>query len=170
MAYEKQTWTTGQIIGDTKLNHIEEGIEMANSNYEKTVWNTGDVITAEKLNKIEEGIASGGDFSTAEVTLIVADNTTSYINYPSVAGLVTSYDGEEEVQKISSVTLEPGGYMSPTPQEKTVTVVLYQGRVSFPMSDDVITDINGDISYDSDSGIYEITGDCTISMHKYIPG
>ena len=56
MAYEKQTWEMGQVIGDTKLNHIEEGVEMANSNYEKTVWNTGDVITAEKLNKIEKGI------------------------------------------------------------------------------------------------------------------
>lgn len=28
--------------------------------YEKQTWQTGDVITADKLNHIEDGIASGG--------------------------------------------------------------------------------------------------------------
>lgn len=28
--------------------------------YEKQTWNTGDVITEEKLNHIEDGIANGG--------------------------------------------------------------------------------------------------------------
>ena len=26
MAYEKQTWTTGEVITETKLNHMEDGI------------------------------------------------------------------------------------------------------------------------------------------------
>lgn len=30
--------------------------------YEKQTWNTGDVITEEKLNHMEDGIASGGMF------------------------------------------------------------------------------------------------------------
>lgn len=26
MAYEKQTWVTGEVITEEKLNHIEEGV------------------------------------------------------------------------------------------------------------------------------------------------
>ena len=50
MAYEKQTWTNGDIITAEKLNHMEDGIENASDsgggNYEIKVLNKGDYSTS----------------------------------------------------------------------------------------------------------------------------
>ncbi len=45
--------------------------------YEKQTWNTGDVITEEKLNHMEDGIATGGGiYSYGEVALLDDEVTT----------------------------------------------------------------------------------------------
>ena len=86
MAYEKQTWETGQIITAGKLNHMEDGIDENNMAYEKQTWETGDVITAEKLNHMESGIEGGGgsgesDFSTATVSVHLSDDSVFASGY-----------------------------------------------------------------------------------------
>lgn len=88
MAYEKQTWETGQIITAVKLNHMEDGIDENNMAYEKQTWETGDVITAEKLNHMESGIEDGGgggggesDFSTATVSVHLSSDSVFASGY-----------------------------------------------------------------------------------------
>lgn len=51
MAYEKQTWTTGEVITQEKLNHMEDGIEDGVNGYECTE-------TSEEL--FEETVKTGG--------------------------------------------------------------------------------------------------------------
>jgi len=44
MAYEKQTWTTGEVITEEKLNHIEDGIA-----------NAGDGVLVVNMNQTKDG-------------------------------------------------------------------------------------------------------------------
>lgn len=159
MAYEKQTWQTGDVITQEKLNHMEEGIAL-DENYEKQTWSTGDVITAEKLNHMEDGIGNaggGGDWSFAEVTFMAKwaaqEGLTSYvITLPYVSNdiLICRYT---EV-------------WSHEPQ--TVQIPLYKGSVQ--LQSNAFTDVDfsstpelsGDVSFSN--GVFEITGDSTITL------
>ena len=58
--------------------------------YEKQTWNTGDVITEEKLNHIEDGIATGGGIYTyGEVPLFDGEVTTVSDDSPYAGGEIT---------------------------------------------------------------------------------
>ena len=91
MAYEKQTWQTGDIITANKMNYIENGIAEINEEgedmgYEKQVWQTGDIITAEKLNHIQDGIAAldgGGESIEPEMRVISIFNNTTHSVVPN---------------------------------------------------------------------------------------
>ena len=72
MSYEPTEWKNGDVITETELNDIEQGVRSMNSAYTPTTWANGDIITAEKLNNIETGLANGPTgkvniTSTAEV-------------------------------------------------------------------------------------------------------
>lgn len=88
MAYSKQTWTSGEIITDAKLNHIEDGI----ANIELTPGPKGDkgdtgqqgpagkngsdakqitkvVINTDATDKVTGGTVTFTDESTVEITI-----------------------------------------------------------------------------------------------------
>lgn len=57
MAYEKQTWTTGEVITQEKLNHMEQGIEDAYELPTVTETDNGKVLGVENG---QFGLVSGG--------------------------------------------------------------------------------------------------------------
>lgn len=85
MAYSKQTWTSGEIITDAKLNHIEDGI----ANIELTPGPKGEpgqqgpagrdgsdakqitkvVINTDATDKVTGGTVTFTDESTVEITI-----------------------------------------------------------------------------------------------------
>ena len=59
MAYEKQTWATGDIITANKLNHMEDGIA-EDSVFVVTFTNDGESITADKtITEVREAYLAG---------------------------------------------------------------------------------------------------------------
>ncbi len=58
--------------------------------YSKQTWNTGDVITEEKLNHMEDGISTGGGIYTyGEAPLFDGEVTTVSDGSPYAAGEIT---------------------------------------------------------------------------------
>lgn len=71
MAYDKQTWNTTSYVNPTRMNHIEDGIEAADSK-------TADDIPYDSNNSVKDKIDEKvGDWTLYEAT------TTGYINLPS---------------------------------------------------------------------------------------
>lgn len=145
MSYDKNTWQTGDVITASKLNNIESGVKGVNMSYDKTTWQTGDVITATKLNNIEDGIANASgssDFTTANVTLT---GSSTSMELPLVyedaggAGIICP-----------ARTYEAGTY----------EIVLYKGMTIVEITAEIT--VEGNIEQ-LDDGIYQITGDCTIT-------
>lgn len=59
MSYEKQTWTTGEVITAEKLNHMEDGI--GSCVMVATATEDGEFIVLDKTyNEINNHLASGG--------------------------------------------------------------------------------------------------------------
>lgn len=57
MAYEKQTWTTGEVITEEKLNHIEDGLAEAGQtsyfdiNMNDGEWTITDLSTRQEVSR-----------------------------------------------------------------------------------------------------------------------
>ena len=151
MSYEPTTWARGTKITAQKLNNIERGVESVNSEYTPTTWAEGDIVTATKLNNIEQGIANasggGGDFSTAEVTVI--NNTEDVILY------LPNTNDEEGWTHLGATVYGNGVH----------TVVLYKGAAHGELSADAELTVTGDIS--TEDGII-VTGNGTITINPYI--
>ena len=54
MAYEKQTWTTGEVITQEKLNHMEDGIANAGGD-------AGYECVEESTVLFDDEVTTGGD-------------------------------------------------------------------------------------------------------------
>lgn len=79
--------------------------------YEKQTWTTGEVITQEKLNHMEEGIASGGTLvvhETVENNIHTLDKTWKEIKDAVMAGaiVVVPIFFEEEVEGVTVIRYE----------------------------------------------------------------
>lgn len=74
--------------------------------YEKQTWQTGDVITAPKLNHMEDGIESapGYRIESQELVIIPEQTVTTEENYGSIGGELTVADGIEEAPETLTVT------------------------------------------------------------------
>lgn len=57
MSYEKQTWTTGDIITAEKLNHIENGIENSNNSNPLIIFTPGNSTTEVRCNYTTDEVA-----------------------------------------------------------------------------------------------------------------
>lgn len=159
MPYEPTEWVRGTKITASKLNNIESGVQSVNSEYTPTTWAEGDIVTATKLNNIEQGIANasggGGDFSVAEVTvgegvdgqlLGVIDDPSESWDLPQ-GTLPSVIDGTESISG------------------KINNVCLYNGHTLFYAYSSVA--VTGNITLLTtayDTSIYDITGDCTITI------
>ena len=146
MAYTPTEWVSGTIISASKLNNIERGVESVNSEYTPTTWAEGDTVTAAKLNKIEQGIAAvSNDFSTAQVTV-----TNDYFTYFSMATILVD----------PQYSLE--GSYGKTDGTSPFTIILYKGKAYLWL--DNVESTSGSISLDPNTGLYVVTGDCSITF------
>lgn len=157
MSYEPTEWVRGTKITATKLNNIEQGVQSVNSEYTPTTWAEGDIVTATKLNNIEQGIVNaggggGGDFSTAEVTVVNQSEYNFWLSLPNIYG-------DELYSGLDS------GDLDDTP----LTTVLYKNAIapSVISRDEHEFRIEGSgsvvISPDTHQ-VVAITGDCTLTI------
>lgn len=180
MATQKgRNWSSGDIVTAANLSSVERGVSAMAEEYTPTTWSNGDTVTAAGLNNIEQGIANaggGGDFSTAQVTFINADTTTSpyavnafYVDSDcinmspfnvseSVTIEVPLYKGKTEMSAfILSQTSQ--SYMPTT--TGGASLVLGQGAPKFVITGDGTITAKGA----NQEGIpINHTGDCTITI------
>lgn len=108
MAYEKQTWKTGDVVTSAKLNHMEDGIAAA---YEVmviggfTLGETGPSGTSDKTWKeIHDALATGSicvivvhhaeDVLQFQITNAYVDGGTRYVISDATRGLQIDTDSE----------------------------------------------------------------------------
>ena len=114
-------------------------------------------ISDVKVNGVEYGGGGGGDFSTAQVTLVASGSVDLYIpvigEFPIAAGLPpTLGDGLGYIAQYNEGT-------------SILTVVLYKGRAfATEKPGTIITALSG--SAEMVFGNVVITGDCTITAEE----
>lgn len=90
MAYEKQTWVTGEVITEEKLNHIEDGIEEA-------AQSGGALI----VNAVVQGDNDVLDKNFAEIYEALHNGTPVYIkNISEVGGPSEDYACVSELASV----------------------------------------------------------------------
>lgn len=158
MATQKgRNWSSGDIVTAANLSLIERGVSEVAEEYTPTTWANGDTVTATALNNIEQGIANAGgggssDFSTA--TLTVNGNFTQSDLF--IAPVVEKDPNNED---IAFPQIQSGN--------STYTVILYKGRsvlMCMGSQSRTIT-VSGNIE-NVYTGVYIITGDCTITINE----
>ena len=82
--------------------------------YDKQTWTTGEVITANKLNHMEDGIAAGGGSVlvvgyTADGETLTLDKTWQEIYDASLAIMMYQVDDDHEMLYIAGEALENKG-------------------------------------------------------------
>lgn len=121
MAYEKQTWTTGEVITEEKLNHMEDGIAGGGELYfiNVEVTENGGQYTAELVGAtIEEVLEKAKKASVcfAHVNLMV--NGAAYFgktfiaDYSSAYNMVTGVfynDNGNKITRAVTLTINNGG-------------------------------------------------------------
>lgn len=82
MAYEKQTWTTGEVITQEKLNHMEDGIKDAYELPAVTETDNGKVLGVEngQFGLVNGGGSGGG----ADTPFVINVSDIDYENYTAV--------------------------------------------------------------------------------------
>ena len=118
--------------------------------YTPDVWQNGDILTADKMNALEQAVASGGggssDLSTAQVTV----TNDSFAKFSMATILVDPQYGLEGSY---------GGTDGPT---SPFTIILYKGKGYLWLDD--VDSTSGSISRDPNTGLYVVTGDCSITF------
>ena len=82
--------------------------------YEKQNWKNGDVITETKLNHMEDGIATGGGVLVVGVTMVgetpTLDKTWQQIHDAPIAILKSESDGEVSIYFLAGLTSMEGEF------------------------------------------------------------
>ena len=166
MAYTPTEWACGDVVTAEKMNNIERGVSEIMSEYVPTEWSCGDVITAEALNKIEQGIANadsgGGDFNTAQVTLISAyGGAFSMVDF-------SPYQQPPYGDHAVFVTSDGQFVLSPetTSEQGETFTMIYLGDSVKLVAQDNTTQISGNVEQVPGSHAYIITGDCTLTGYQ----
>ena len=93
----------------------------------------------------------GGDFTTAQVTIVMGSQNTEGGSVPMVA-----INQSDEISYVSMDATNPG----------TFQAVLYKGKQVLDNGLQSIESVSGNITYDDEDEIYIITGDCTITIYQ----
>lgn len=116
MAYEKQTWANGDVITAAKLNHIEDGVEVASNSGEVVAFSfyryvdeqTGEVVDvlvgdpAPTVNDIVEALQQN-----KRVLVAVTDNVLGYSS--GVSELIShDYEGHLSAETSNSQSVNVG--------------------------------------------------------------
>ena len=114
----------------------------------KNITDNGTYDAADDLangySQVVVNVKGGGgssDFSTAEVTVVANDFFEMY-------GAFLQTDG----------TYFSNGYM-----DSPLTLALYKGK-AYIVINETVASTSGDITYDSETELYIVTGDCTITI------
>ena len=117
MAYEKQTWQTGDVITQEKLNHMEDGIAGAGGGSVLVVntnedLSTNSIVLDKTWAEIQEAVVSHG--VVVHKTLLGGDEIYTPVTVGVIAGLyivvsdfvftTTSIDGYPKYEDDSSPT------------------------------------------------------------------
>ena len=158
MATQKgRNWSSGDIVTAANLSSIERGVSAVAEEYTPTTWANGDTVTAVALNNIEQGIvnASGGssDFSTATVTGV----SDSFSKGAKVTGSFIFEDVPGGAPPTLSCEVEIGG-------GDVVLFALYKGSATVRITSSYTISVSGNITDLEYDNLYEITGDCTITI------
>lgn len=98
MAYEKQTWQTGDVVTSAKLNHMEDGIAAAGhivgTRIDETDWS---VVLTSTWAEVKALCESGPVYIFSDNS----DTSMTNISYAPVAG-VMSYNGAYTVSTLTS--------------------------------------------------------------------
>lgn len=96
MAYEKQTWATGDTITAEKLNHMEDGIGAGGGSFVITFTENNESYTADKTTtECAEAVTSGMDIIAklgSEIYRLVAANV-DFVSFSFSS--VTAYAGNQ---------------------------------------------------------------------------
>lgn len=140
-----------------------------NGSYEKQTWTTGDVITAEKLNHIEEGIESGIGTATLTLNVHnESSNGTIRVLYyiPNVdfetgdiigASQTVTVAASSTVQLTLAIPMISNGSTSFNDPRPNLNEGTDYGDTAWTMS--------GNISLDHTNECYVATGDCVIDAY-----
>ena len=125
MAYEKQTWVTGEVITKEKLNHIEDGI--ANSGGGSEALLVGFDMLLNKFDKTWNEINTA--FSNRQLCYAISETESGKFSYPIVACFQNGkiylvafiFADDAGVSVITFLTTDPDGYpqrsSGPSPTE-----------------------------------------------------
>ena len=115
-----------------------------------------DIVTVDKMNEaIAEGGGGGGAYKSCSVTA-VANNNTAFSSR-----CVFSDDG-----KSSSIFIDEEGFVDEiyVPDGESVTkTLLFIGDSTTLNPYIIVTNVEGDAEYDSDTNVVTVWGDCTIT-------
>ena len=95
MAYQKYTWHNGEVITDTKLNHMEDGIANAGAAVSHT-------ITLTAANWSDNTITVSCQDVTADNTVICSPDPLSYMAYAAAAVYCFSQSADSLTFKCST--------------------------------------------------------------------
>lgn len=92
MSYTKQTWTTGETITATKLNHMEDGIEAAGVEYDFTTTITP-ILDSRGVYSLTFNVTptSPSSLTSANATKIRAYLLSSSAAYPVIVTYSAAY-------------------------------------------------------------------------------
>lgn len=170
MATQKgRNWSSGDIVTAANLSSIERGVSAVAEEYTPTTWTNGNTVTATGLNNIEQGIVNAGggssDLSTAEVTVVNSLSTFVSITFYGAIG-----DYSEDFD-FSPNTLPNCVCTKYAEQSRNTTEVynlaLYEEHGIMSMNSSYTVSVTGNIELlmtEEEYVIYDITGDCTITV------
>lgn len=161
MSYTPTEWESTDVVTATRMNALEQAVGDMNMSYTPNTWSDGDILSAEKMNALEQAVASGGggssDFSTAQV--VIGEGVSGMLE-------ATLVDVSEEWElPEGSLPLVLISKDITSSSRETFDVCLYNGHTLFYDYSGVA--VTGNITLlttAQDTPIYDITGDCTITI------
>lgn len=178
MAYEKQTWTTGEVITQEKLNHIENGIEGAYELPSVSASDNGKVLGVENG---QFGLVNGGSGEQVMVVPFMReydgqkDNYSTQVTYADIESMYTRYIGgtpcmvsiTNPINAVQSTTFVNSIVYSDSqsPADPTPSYTLACAGM-FSLTPDNVTYIRQDITFrgDGEVSVFEESRSISVSQ------
>ena len=106
----------------------------------------------------ESGGGGGGGSSDLDIATLTVTNGSTYNSYLAMQCVYT--DDEFGALNFTPINI-------PQNSTKSVGVVLYKGKAFLLVEAQSITSLSGNIAFDDETGMYAITGDCSLVGEGY---
>lgn len=156
MSYTPTEWESTDVVTATRMNALEQAVGDMNMSYTPNTWSDGDILSAEKMNALEQAVASGGgggsggDFSTATVTIVNNLQSQENLNMPCIMNA----EGMDFIHPITSINSGTN----------TITVPLYKdGLTIIPLGAfQLLSAYSGDLTIIGEALL--IFGNCSLTL------